>query len=208
MREFFVENIKIILENGGVYIYPLVFITAMLWYFIGYRVFLLRRGSNKTVLEIFEEAMSNQITKTKGVIDGACVDLLKYYKKKKEGIKSKKDLERVVDEVILDYDATLKRYRYPLYGLTVIAPLLGLLGTVDGMITMFASLVDGGFYSPSGGIALGVSKALYTTEIGLVIAIPGIIIGGLLDSKQRKLQFELFELRNLAIAKLNKELQR
>lgn len=180
----------------------------MLWYFIGYRVFLLRRGSNKTVLEIFEEAMSNQITKTKGVIDGACVDLLKYYKKKKEGIKSKKDLERVVDEVILDYDATLKRYRYPLYGLTVIAPLLGLLGTVDGMITMFASLVDGGFYSPSGGIALGVSKALYTTEIGLVIAIPGIIIGGLLDSKQRKLQFELFELRNLAIAKLNKELQR
>lgn len=171
-------------------------------------MFLLRRGSNKTVLEIFEEAMSNQITKTKGVIDGACVDLLKYYNKKKEGIKSKKDLERVVDEVILDYDATLKRYRYPLYGLTVIAPLLGLLGTVDGMITMFASLVDGGFYSPSGGIALGVSKALYTTEIGLVIAIPGIIIGGLLDSKQRKLQFELFELRNLAIAKLNKELQR
>lgn len=208
MREFLVENIKIILENGGVYIYPLVFITAMLWYFIGYRVFLLRRGTTRTVLEVFEAVLSNQITKTKGVIDRACVDVIEYYNKKKDTIKSKKDLERVVDEVILDYDATLKRYRYPLYGLTVIAPLLGLLGTVDGMITMFASLVEGGFYSPSGGIALGVSKALYTTEIGLVIAIPGIIIGGLLDSKQRRLQLELFELRNLAIAKLNKELQR
>ncbi|MDQ7087725.1 MAG: MotA/TolQ/ExbB proton channel family protein [Acidobacteriota bacterium] len=55
------------------------------------------------------------------------------------------------------------------------APLLGLLGTVTGMLTTFAALASG-----SGGektmsmIAGGISEALITTETGLVIALPGL----------------------------------
>jgi biopolymer transport protein ExbB len=55
------------------------------------------------------------------------------------------------------------------------APLLGLLGTVTGMLTTFGALASG-----SGGektmamIASGISEALITTETGLVIALPGL----------------------------------
>jgi len=57
------------------------------------------------------------------------------------------------------------------------APLLGLLGTVTGMLTTFHALATG-----SGGdktmeaIARGISEALITTETGLVIALPGLFL--------------------------------
>jgi biopolymer transport protein ExbB/TolQ len=60
-----------------------------------------------------------------------------------------------------------------LAALTVVAPLLGLLGTVMGMIETFeaVAVVSG---KTSENVASGISKALITTQFGLVVAIPGI----------------------------------
>ena len=56
-----------------------------------------------------------------------------------------------------------------------ISPLLGLLGTVVGMITVFANinLVDGS--SNSDLLASGISEALITTAFGLLVAVPGLV---------------------------------
>lgn len=56
--------------------------------------------------------------------------------------------------------------------ITNIAPMLGILGTAWGLVDIF-----GVFGSPDAqqGIAMGISKALYTTIFGLAIAVPGII---------------------------------
>jgi len=55
------------------------------------------------------------------------------------------------------------------------APLLGLLGTVTGMLTTFDALASGsGGEKTMGMIAAGISEALITTETGLVIALPGL----------------------------------
>lgn len=57
-----------------------------------------------------------------------------------------------------------------------IGPLLGLLGTVSGLITVFANVGDGGELASQGVmIAKGISEALYTTVAGLVVAIPSLI---------------------------------
>ncbi|MCX7738599.1 MAG: MotA/TolQ/ExbB proton channel family protein [Hydrogenothermaceae bacterium] len=208
MKQFIQDNLSTILENGGIYIYPLMVVTFLLWYFIGYRFAALRRGTTLPVSEVFSLVYDGKIDKFKGVIDSACKDVLEKLKENAHKIKSKKNLENLVDEVILEYDANLQSYKSALLGLTVIAPLLGLLGTVDGMVTMFNSLNEGTFFSQGGGgIALGISKALYTTEIGLIIAIPGIITESLLLSKQRRLQEELKEIRMLALSKFYKELE-
>ena len=55
---------------------------------------------------------------------------------------------------------------------TSVAPMLGILGTAWGLVDIF-----GVFGSPEAqeGIALGISKALYTTIFGLAIAVPGVI---------------------------------
>ena len=57
------------------------------------------------------------------------------------------------------------------------SPLLGLLGTVTGMLATFGALATGsGGEKTMGMIAEGISEALITTETGLVIALPGLFL--------------------------------
>lgn len=59
--------------------------------------------------------------------------------------------------------------------LIAVAPLLGLLGTVGGMIETFASLETMEMFKPGGGIADGISQALLTTQLGLIVAVPSLM---------------------------------
>jgi len=63
-----------------------------------------------------------------------------------------------------------------------VAPLLGLLGTVSGMITTFGMMTIFGAGDPAI-VSGGISEALVTTEMGLVVAIPALIIHALLARK-------------------------
>ncbi|MDO4988281.1 MAG: MotA/TolQ/ExbB proton channel family protein [Synergistes sp.] len=77
------------------------------------------------------------------------------------------------------------RWGKHLYILEIIgkaAPLLGLLGTVLGMVEMFHSLHIGGQVSASA-VTGGIWKALFTTVAGLAVAIPTIFVHGLLSSR-------------------------
>lgn len=56
------------------------------------------------------------------------------------------------------------------------APLLGLLGTVNGMIGTFESLSSAGGRKSMEGLASGISEVLVATESGLAVAIPAMII--------------------------------
>lgn len=67
----------------------------------------------------------------------------------------------------------LRRDLGVLKALTVVAPLLGLLGTVMGMIVTFDAVAGSGG-DTSRRVAEGVSRALITTQVGLVVAIPGV----------------------------------
>jgi biopolymer transport protein ExbB len=81
--------------------------------------------------------------------------------------------------------------------LVAIAPLIGLLGTVVGMIETFDSLASASLFSQSGGIAGGISQALFTTQLGLVVAVPGVIIGRLLDRRGNTMEFELEQIKDI-----------
>ena len=83
---------------------------------------------------------------------------------------------------------TLNAFKQPIQSIVVVAPLLGLLGTVIGMIETFSSLQDQAMHSQGGGIAAGISQALITTQMGLMVAIPGLLIGRQLDKKQDSLE--------------------
>jgi biopolymer transport protein ExbB len=74
--------------------------------------------------------------------------------------------------------------------LAAVAPLLGLLGTVTGMIDTFQVIR---FFGTSNAQALsaGISQALITTQTGLLVAIPGLFAGYFLRRQARKLQQSL-----------------
>lgn len=61
--------------------------------------------------------------------------------------------------------------------LIVIAPLLGLLGTVDGMITTFNGILAG---RRAAAATVGIAEALLTTQFGLMVAVPALLIESLL----------------------------
>ncbi|MCL4720745.1 MAG: MotA/TolQ/ExbB proton channel family protein [Gammaproteobacteria bacterium] len=68
----------------------------------------------------------------------------------------------------------LERYLNTLGTIAAVSPLLGLLGTVTGMIRTFSALTSGGTGDPAA-LAGGISEALITTAAGLMVAIPALI---------------------------------
>ncbi|PXX90839.1 biopolymer transporter ExbB [Marinobacter vulgaris] len=82
----------------------------------------------------------------------------------------KESIEHEASQVIHD----LERFLNPLGTVATIAPLLGLLGTVIGMIKVFAEIQLAGV-GDAGNLAGGISEALITTASGLTVAIPALI---------------------------------
>ena len=85
--------------------------------------------------------------------------------------------------------------------LVAIAPLAGLLGTVTGMIETFDSLASMQLFSRSGGIAGGVAQALVSTQMGLAVSIPGLIVNGILNRKQKDIEMELAQIKDILCAR-------
>jgi biopolymer transport protein ExbB len=70
----------------------------------------------------------------------------------------------------------LRRYLRLFNGISTVTPLLGLLGTVIGMIKAFNAIVDAGAMGKPELLAAGIGQALITTAAGLSVAIPALII--------------------------------
>ena len=94
-------------------------------------------------------------------------------------------------EALAPVYADVARHRALILGIGIIAPLLGLLGTVGGMIETFDALTSMSLFRGSGGVAGGISEALVSTQMGLTVAIPGLLAGRLLDAMQSRREEEL-----------------
>ena len=96
--------------------------------------------------------------------------------------KSAEILEEVLYEQIIEAQARLEKW-LPVVAVTAAAaPLLGLLGTVTGMIDVFQQLTH--FANPENSeLSRGISEALVTTKFGLITAIPALIVHALLSRR-------------------------
>jgi len=72
-----------------------------------------------------------------------------------------------------------------------ISPMVGLLGTVDGMVDSFSLIAIAGATPKPAELAEGISKALITTLVGLWIAIPAIGVYGILRNRMQRLVLEV-----------------
>ncbi len=101
-------------------------------------------------------------------------------------------LKEVVQEVGRSEAADLERYITVLGTVASITPLLGLLGTVSGMIKTFNVISYHGVGNP-GTLAAGISEALLTTAAGLSVAIPTLVGYRFITSKADRLVSDLEE---------------
>lgn len=173
---------------------PLVAITFLLWYALATRYFNLLT-SKRDPRDIMRRAKKKE-KYSSGVIGNAVKIGLKEF----EITKNRKELRAHLDEEYAYITRSLNQNKTLIKSIVMIAPLLGLLGTVDGMIETFNSLGDMALFSSTGGIAGGISKALFTTQMGLVISIPGLLIGRVLDRKAINIERELDQIKDLICA--------
>jgi biopolymer transport protein ExbB len=98
--------------------------------------------------------------------------------------------EKAVKEILIDEVPQLEKHLPTLAVIAGAAPLLGLLGTVTGMISLFEVITNYGTGDPKI-LAGGISEALITTEAGLMIAIPVMLLHNYLKNQSRHIQAEM-----------------
>jgi biopolymer transport protein ExbB len=105
---------------------------------------------------------------------------------------SREVMKEAINDAGRQVVAEMERYLNTLGTIASVAPLLGLLGTVIGMIDVFTVIMDAGVGNP-GVLAGGISKALITTAAGLSVAIPTLIFHRYLNSRVNKLAIAMEE---------------
>jgi biopolymer transport protein ExbB len=180
------------LELGGWVMGPLAIEALVLWYCLGLRWRLLNRGNARSARVLVARYKKGYNRPPRGIIDTAVVwglSLADQYQGK--------TLRHALDDAFGQFDTELSRCRAVINVVVVTAPLAGLLGTVLGMIETFDSLGEMALYTQTGGIAGGISQALFTTQMGLAVAVPGIIAGRALDRKETRFRDEIDQLKDL-----------
>jgi biopolymer transport protein ExbB len=125
--------------------------------------------------------------------------------------------DRVVDEALLRELPRIDRFASALVVITAGSPLLGLLGTVTGMIATFDVITEHGTGNPKL-MSAGIAEALVCTALGLAVAIPTLLAGNVLASVAESIKTTLergslsmvnaLERRERAITRVHPELPR
>jgi len=191
MVQGLLNDLAFYFEVGG-YVMPPLFASAfVLWFAIGVRFAELRRGTARSVRQLISRHRDGMRHEPRGLIEQALATGLEVVNRRPP------DLRRWLDDAFADLERSTKRFHTLIISIVAVAPVLGLLGTVNGMIETFDSLGDMTLFAQSGGIAGGISQALFTTQMGLAVAIPGLVVGGLLDRKALRLRQELAQIKDL-----------
>ncbi|WP_293445801.1 MotA/TolQ/ExbB proton channel family protein [Persephonella sp.] len=195
------EYIIQIFQKGGPLMYPLLFLGVLSVAFIIERLYSLSFRKTFPVKKIeeisfyiqekrFPEAIT--IAKnTNSIATAMIAGLLEAYIK---GRKTQDQLKTVAEEIARAEIPKLEGYVNAIGAIAAIAPLLGFLGTVTGMIQVFEALSVEGLSNPEV-LSSGISQALITTAFGLSIAIPSLAAYWYFRSK---LSFVVSQLENLA----------
>ena len=164
---------------GGIFMWPLLACSVLIIAFSIERSWFLQKRL------ICPDGLSNQI---KTLMDNDMIDkrhaeeisnlsslgfllinCIKYKNLPRENLESK------IEEKATEVQYSLERNLTMLGTTATISPLIGLLGTVVGMITAFTGLTETSGANPDL-LAAGISQALITTAFGLLIAVPGLVL--------------------------------
>ncbi len=182
--------------KGGIYIFPLILCSIF-----GLAIFLQKLHTLQKKKLLPEEFLSSlyKTVETKGLEEAkslcassdSAVAKMALVAAHNSG-RSKEDMHEAIETAGKNEAQGLEKYIETLLTISSISTLIGLLGTISGMIKVFAVISEKDIVDPPS-LAGGISEALYTTALGLTIAIPALIAYKYTDGKFRELISELEE---------------
>jgi biopolymer transport protein ExbB len=176
------RNLLQVLRDGGILMIPIGVCSFILFVFVFERAISLRRGRViplPFVRRFLEQLREGQLTREEAlelceenrspVAEVFAAAIRKWGRPSVE-----------VEQALIDAGERvtngLRRYLRLFNGISTITPLMGLLGTVVGMIGAFNAIVTAGAMGRPELLAAGISQALLTTAAGLSVAIPALIV--------------------------------
>jgi biopolymer transport protein ExbB len=169
------------IQMGGWVMYPLILTCLWMWFLIGKKAIDIRAFTkgDRPFIEL-----QDKIGKP-GFSAGAWQEyIIDGYLAERTG---DRDLdENVIESHRMHLELFINRYTGTIALLSGVAPLLGLLGTVSGMVTTFSVIAEFGTGNARA-LASGISEALITTQTGLVVAVPGLFLATILLRRTNQL---------------------
>ena len=172
-------------ESGGVVMFPLILVAFLIY---SVAVQLLLSLTRRSFRNLDDETLIKWVEDPKKS-EGEVGRIIRFTQ---DGVFELSDIYSRFSEVFASCLPFFERRLVYLNTLIATAPLLGLLGTVMGMLITFKGLSIGGGKLLDV-VASGISEALITTEMGLLIAVPGYFLAYLI--KRRKDEYETFLVR-------------
>jgi biopolymer transport protein ExbB len=179
---------------GGLVMFPLAFLLVWALLMIVFKIvqYSLKHKTTKKMhkkidVMLKEGTIEKALTYAenhKGVVARAVATCLKHSEW------NRNSAESAVKEILIEEVPLLNKYLSTLGVIAGAAPLLGLLGTVTGMIHLFTVITQYGTSDPKI-LAGGISEALITTQTGLAIAIPLLLTNNYLKNKSLSIQNEM-----------------
>lgn len=186
--EFF-YNIVAFIQDGGVFMYPILIVFS-----IGFAISMERsvklsfvRNKNRKVWEAIHPVMSeHDFDKAREMTDNddsAIAHLISMGLSREGAVRRRDDIEIGMEEAMLEITPQLEKRTAYVALLANISTLLGLLGTIMGLIEAFTAVANANPAEKADLLSASISVAMNTTAFGLIAAIPLLILHAYLISK-------------------------
>ncbi|SDU32234.1 MotA/TolQ/ExbB proton channel family protein [Desulfobacula phenolica] len=182
---FSIENY---IRSGGAVMIPILTISFFMWLLIINRVMFMHRLYIKNITRdtAGQLVKNNQMPEEK--YQGANSLLVREFLAARSHDPKLDDF--ILDETVVRLTSSLDTHLAVIRVLAGVAPLLGLLGTVTGMMDTFDVITIFGTGNAKA-MAGGISVALITTQTGLMVSIPGLYMGGFLTKRAQNLKYRI-----------------
>ncbi len=177
---FNLYQIMDLIRKGGIVMYPLIILSIISWVFIVERVINLRTSlflpSNLSEVKILLQKMDvdgayKVLSINKDVFSKALSVVLDEYLK---GNRRKADLVALMESELSAVVPAVEKNLMILSAIASIAPLLGLFGTITGLIKVFSAYASVQTEEAMRLLAAGIGEALTAAATGLIVAIPAL----------------------------------
>ena len=176
-------------QEGGFFMYPIALVMAVgVAVAIERYVYLSRATStNRKMWDQLMPALQSgkypQAMSITAKSDVAICKILNYGLMRVKSARRREDIEMAMEEGLMEVVPRLERRTHYLSSFANVATLLGLLGTIIGLIQAFTAVAHAGAAEKAEILASSISVAMNTTAFGLIVAIPLLLVYSVLQSK-------------------------
>jgi len=189
----FITLIVRFFQGGGVMMYPIAVVLvvgaaiAIERYIVLTRTSIRNRGLWNEIAPLLSQGNFKAAVQVTSKSDAAIGQILSYGLARIGTARSRDDIEKAMEESLMDVVPRLEKRTHYLATFANLATLLGLLGTVVGLINAFAAVATVNPADKANLLSASISVAMNCTAFGLITAVPLLVIHAVLQTKTTEL---------------------